>query len=1170
MSKKIEDKYKKYELLEHIQSLPDTYIGSTELTRIKTYIYDDDSKKMIEKDITYIPGLLKIFDEVVVNAIDHSMRLKTETKENIKFVKNIKITIDKSTGYITIYNDGNGIDIEKHKDYNNVWIPELIFGELLTSTNYDKTEEKTWGGKNGFGAKLTNIFSKEFNIETVDHYTKRIYTQQFSKNMTERSKPSVRASSKQPYTQISFLPDYEKFGLKSGLTDDIYNLFRRRIIDACATTSKEVSIYFNNEKLLIKDFEKYAELFVDKNETPLVYEVCNERWEVVVGLSKTGIHEQISFVNGINTIRGGRHVDYITQNIIKRLSDMVQSKKKKTIKSQHIKDNIIIFVKSIIVNPSFDSQSKETLTTQTSKFGSKCELSDKFIDKLYKSGIIDKALSLTEFHDQKKLVKTDGKKTSKIIIPKLDDANMAGTKNSSECTLILTEGDSAKTMAISGLSVIGRDKYGVFPLRGKILNVKDASIQKISDNAEITALKKILGLEQNKKYNDVSNLRYGSIMIMTDQDHDGSHIKGLLFNVFQSLWNSLYKIDGFLTSMLTPIIKASNKSETISFYNMTDYKNWLESDGKTGNWKIKYYKGLGTSTDEEAKDYFRNMKKITYKYNEESDEKIDLAFNKKRADDRKTWLLNYDKNNILDYKKPIVNYDSFINKEFIHYSNRDLERSINNMCDGLKESTRKILYACIKRKLYNTEIKVAQLAGNVSEVTAYHHGESSLQSAIIGMAQIYVGTNNINILSPNGQFGSRIQGGNDSSSPRYIYTLLSPLTKFIFREEDSCILNYLQEDGNIIEPEYYIPVIPMILVNGGVGIGTGFSTNIPQYNPLDIINTCISICNNLNSNNIKINKLEDLNDAYNIINDIEISEFVPYYLGFKGTITKSDKDQFESKGIYNWLNDTTLEITELPIGTWTENYKEYLETIIQNNLYNLKSFESHYTAKNIKFILYFTPGSRTIHSNSDKFENNFKLVSTKNLSVNNMHLYSDAGSIKKYKNTVTIIKEWSKIRLQKYFERKNCLVKNLENDYNILSSKIRFILDVISGNIKLMNIKLETIAKRLTELNYHKIYKDSDNEIDDETNNVIKGYNYLLKMPISQLTMDRKIILEKEVNELKNKLDTLKKTNIQNIWISELEELHKKWLEHKNNIETDYINDSDNVPNKSVKKKTKK
>ena len=493
--KNIEEKYKKYELLEHIQSLPDTYIGSTELTKIKTYIYCDDTKKMVEKDITYIPGLLKIFDEVIVNAIDHSMRLKVETKTDVKNVKNIKITIDKESGYISIYNDGNGIDIEKHKDYNNVWVPELIFGELLTSTNYDKTEEKTWGGKNGFGAKLTNIFSKEFTIETVDHYTKRIYTQTFTNNMRERSKPSIKTSTKQPYTLIRFLPDYERFGLLKGMTEDIYELFKRRIIDACATTSKEVSIYFNNEKLLIKDFEKYAELYVDKTVQPIIYENCNERWEVAVALSKTGIHEQISFVNGINTIRGGRHVEYISQNIIKRVVDMVQSKKKKTVKSQHIKDNLIVFVKSIIVNPSFDSQSKETLTTQVSKFGSKCEVSDKFIEKIYKqSGIIDKALSLTEFHEQKKLVKTDGKKTSKLIIPKLDDANFAGTKRSSECTLILTEGDSAKTMAISGLSVIGRDKYGVFPLRGKIMNVKDATLQKISDNAEIISFLMLLFL----------------------------------------------------------------------------------------------------------------------------------------------------------------------------------------------------------------------------------------------------------------------------------------------------------------------------------------------------------------------------------------------------------------------------------------------------------------------------------------------------------------------------------------------------------------------------------------------------------------------------------------------------------------------------------------------------
>ncbi len=1165
--KNIEEKYKKYELLEHIQSLPDTYIGSTELTKIKTYIYCDDTKKMVEKDITYIPGLLKIFDEVIVNAIDHSMRLKVETKTDVKNVKNIKITIDKESGYISIYNDGNGIDIEKHKDYNNVWVPELIFGELLTSTNYDKTEEKTWGGKNGFGAKLTNIFSKEFTIETVDHYTKRIYTQTFTNNMRERSKPSIKTCTKQPYTLIRFLPDYERFGLLKGMTEDIYELFKRRIIDACATTSKEVSIYFNNEKLLIKDFEKYAELYVDKTVQPIIYENCNERWEVAVALSKTGIHEQISFVNGINTIRGGRHVEYISQNIIKRVVDMVQSKKKKTVKSQHIKDNLIVFVKSIIVNPSFDSQSKETLTTQVSKFGSKCEVSDKFIEKIYKqSGIIDKALSLTEFHEQKKLVKTDGKKTSKLIIPKLDDANFAGTKRSSECTLILTEGDSAKTMAISGLSVIGRDKYGVFPLRGKIMNVKDATLQKISDNAEITALKKILGLEQNKKYTDVSDLRYGSIMIMTDQDHDGSHIKGLLFNIFQSLWNSLYKIDGFLTSMLTPIIKASNsKGEVIQFYNMTDYKKWLETDISKKNWKIKYYKGLGTSKDEEAKDYFRNMKKITYKYNENSDEKLDLAFNKKRSDDRKTWLINYDRNNVLDYTKSSVYYDNFIDNDFIHFSNRDLERSINNICDGLKESTRKILYACIKRNLYNNEIKVAQLAGNVSEVTAYHHGENSLQQAIIGMAQIFVGTNNINLLSPNGQFGSRIQGGSDASSPRYIYTLLSELTKLIFKEEDNCTLNYLNEDSQVIEPEYYIPIIPMILVNGAVGIGTGFSTNIPQYNPNDIIDSCINICNKISDENINVASDNDIHKLYNVINYIDIENYVPYYLGFKGTIQKNDKDIYESKGVYTWLDDTTVEISELPVGFWTEDYKEFLESIILNNQFNLKSFESHYTAKNVKFILKFTPGSRTLYGNSDKFQNNFKLVSSKNLSVNNMHLYSSSGAIKKYKGTSDIIKEWAKVRILKYYERKNHQVKNLQKEYNILSAKIRFILDVIAGKIKIMNIKLDVIAEKLNELNYPKIYKDSDNSIDD--NELIKGYNYLIKMPISQLTLDRKIILEKEVEDLKNKLDKLKQTNIEKIWLNELVILQNKWNEHKKIIEDDYLADANNtaISKKKVK-----
>jgi DNA topoisomerase-2 len=1184
--KTVEEKYKKYELLEHILALPDTYIGSIESQKINSYVFDTATVKMESDELTYIPGLLKIFDEVIVNAIDHSMRLKAEEakgKENIKHVKNIKVSIDKNTGIISVYNDGNGIDIKKHSTYGDLWIPELIFGELLTSTNYDKGEEKIWGGKNGYGSKLANIFSKEFIIETVDHYTGKIYTQTFKNNMTERDKPVVKASSKAPYTQITFKPDYEKFGIKN-ITEDIYKLFHRRVIDACATTNKDVSVYFNGEKISIKDFEKYCELFLDKKEQPLIYESCGERWEVAASISKTGSFEYFSFVNGINTIKGGKHIEYITNMITKNLTEMTLAKKKKTVKSQHIKDNLIIFVKALIVNPSFDSQSKETLTTPVAKFGSKCDLSDKFYDKLFKSGIIDKALSITEFYDKKKLVKTDGKKISRIIVPKLDDANLAGTKDSAECTLILTEGDSAKTMATAGLSVIGRDRYGVFPLRGKILNVKDATLQKISDNNEITAIKKILGLEQNKKYTDISQLRYGSIMIMTDQDHDGSHIKGLIFNIFQSMWHELYEISGFLTSMLTPIIKATNnKNDVIEFYNMSDYERWSETDiAKNGSWKIKYYKGLGTSNDQEAKEYFKNMKKVTYMYDENADEVIDLAFNKKRADDRKLWLQNYNKDNVLDYSKLNVDYKSFVDKDLIHFSNRDLQRSINHICDGLKESTRKIIYACFKRRLYTNEIKVAQLSGYVSEVSAYHHGENSLQQAIVGMAQIYVGTNNINLLNPNGQFGSRCQGGQDASSARYIFTLLSKLTRLIFKEEDNAILNYQDDDGQQIEPEYYVPIIPMILVNGGIGIGTGYSTNIPQFDPSELINICKIICNVIKMSGAVVKSVEDLETINETINILEINEITPYYLGFKGNIIKAEKNSYISKGVYRWINDSTVEITELPIGTWTEDYKEMLENMITNGLNNLKYIENHYTSKNVKFILHFNTSVKD--NMADNFDVLFKLQSSKNLSINNIHLFNKDGAIQKYDTAVEIIKEWAETRILKYFERKNYQIKNLEKEAKVLSNKMRFILDVIAGNIQIMNKKLKEITERLIELKYPPINTGSEDvgeelgekeekAVDDvvDSNINYKHYNYLLKLPISQLTYDRKVILEKEYNELDEKLRNLKNTNIEDLWLNDLSELEKEWDEHKDNILKEYENDRLGiVDSKVVKKKAKK
>jgi DNA topoisomerase-2 len=1166
--KTIAEKYKKHELRDHVYELPDSYVGNTEPVALETYLYDDSTKSMAKREITYVPALFKCFDEVLVNTLDQATRLKAEAaagKTDIKHVKNIKVNIDKATGVIVIFNDGDGVDVEKHPTHNDMYIPELIFGHLLTSANYDKEEDKTVGGRNGMGAKLTNIFSHEFTVETLDHRHGRSYKQKWSNNMLKRENPTVRASSKaSPFTRITWKPDYERFGM-TGMTDDLYDLFRRRTMDAGACTDANVAVYFNDVKLEFKDFEHFVDLFIgSKVERPRAYEVCNadgRKWEVVATYSDGGQFDQVSFVNGINTLRGGKHVDYVVAQVSKKMNE-VMAKKKKDIKAQHIRDNLWIFVKSTIVNPTFDSQTKETLTTQASKFGSKCELSDKFMVKLFQTGLVDRVTAITDFHDKKKLTKTDGKKTSRVIVPKLDDANKAGTKDSAACTLILCEGDSAKTMAIAGLSVVGRDYYGVFPLKGKVLNVKDAQPKKIADNDEISNLKKILGLEQGKNYADVNSLRYGSIMIMTDQDVDGFHIRGLLFNVFQSLWPSLFKMNGFLTSMRTPIVKAIHPvNGTIAFYNIPEFEAWRaarvdEAAGLRG-WHMKYYKGLGTSTAAEAKEYFKSLNITFYKHDgKASEDSMDLAFNKKRADDRKAWLMKFDPSRTLDYSKKDVSFSTFVHDELIHFSNRDLERSIPSMVDGLKESTRKIMFGCLKKKLYTKEIRVAQLSGYISEVAVYHHGEKSLQDAIVRMAQDYVGANNINLLSPNGQFGTRIQGGDDAASPRYIHTLLSPLARLIFREEDNAVLKYQTDDGTPIEPEYYVPVIPMVLVNGGIGIGTGFSTNIPAHNPTEVIAMCAMLIASLDAGGVEIARRADLAAAFERMEAARVDEGMPWTLGFTGSISKH-KEGYISKGTWKWINETNLEITELPIGTWTEDYKEMLTEMIANNHSLLKDFENHYTDKKVGFMLKFYPGKK--EAANAVLETEFKLASTKNMSMNNLHLYNAKGAIQRFKKMADIVKAWARVRLTTYFDRKENLLKVMEADYKLVSAKVRFIQDFIDQKIEIMNKKEREVDEQLARMHYPKLdelmtanTEETEREGGDDAKKPttqIANYRYLTNMPIRHLTFEEKTKLEKEARVLKERIDGLRDMQIHHIWRRELEELRAAWEDHRMSVE---------------------
>lgn len=1113
----ISKKYVKLDQKEHVLTCPGMYIGSVETDVCDTWVYQQDEKKMVKQQLKYVPGLFKIFDEILVNAIDHAVRLKMKKPEEVgSCVKNIKVNIDKVTGVIEVFNDGDGIEVVKHTEHN-VYIPELIFGNLLTSTNYDKDEERIIGGQNGIGAKACNIFSTSFRIETIDAARKLMYVQVFENNMTVANEPQITPYKKKPYTKITFCPDYKRFGMDT-LSDDMFHVMKKRVYDACAVTDKDVTIWLNEEKLEYKTFEKYVDLYLGtKSDHVRVHEVVNDRWEIVASYNDFSGFEQVSFVNGIWTLRGGKHVDYIANQITRKLIDLIAKRRKDvSVKPHSVKENLILFIKCNIVNPKFDSQSKETLTTPSTMFGSKAEISDKFIEKLYKSGIVEKLVEISNMQGHQDMKKTDGKKKDTIRgILKLDDANWAGTSKSHECTLILTEGDSAKTMAIAGLSKVGRDKFGVFPLRGKVLNVKDIAMKKIMENEEITNLKKILGLETGKPYASVNDLRYGRIMVLTDQDVDGSHIKGLLFNLFHSMWPTLLKNTTFITCMMTPIVKVKKGAHVQSFYNLTDFENWKNTIAPK-EWHIKYYKGLGTSTEDEAMEYFQNMRVINYKYTgEPSDEKIELAFNKKKSDDRKEWLSMYDKQNVLDYTSSEVTYEEFVDKELIHFSNYDLERSIPNIVDGLKVSQRKILFSCFKKNLVEKEIRVAQLAAYVSENAAYHHGEASLQGAIVSMAQDFVGSNNINVLMPNGQFGSRRVGGKDASQPRYIHTLLNKVALEIYKKEDMHILKYLDDDGYSIEPEFYVPIIPMILVNGGLGIGTGFSTNVPCYNPLDIIRCLKSM----------------------LAGEEVVEDLTPWYNGFLGTIEKGDAvGKYVSRGIFKKVAPTKIQVLELPIGFWTEDFKIMLEEMLDSKTKPiLKNYESNYNHVSVDFTLHFYNSDIVddlllLDTNGyTKFENMFKLVSSKGLNTTNMYLFNQHGQIRKYESAIDIIRAYYDVRIKYYGIRKAYQLQKMKHDIDMLNNKIRFIKDVIARTIVVSEITKKELEDTLARMEYMLL---------DES------YDYLIKIPIYNMTKDKVAELEKDIAKLGEEYEALDKMTENALWTVDLESLEKVYQKY--------------------------
>ena len=805
----VEDQYTRKTPLEHILLRPGMYIGPVERSIHPSWVldppfphqatdlqktsnkskvndaakssFDVDTISMAQSEKNIIPALQKIFDEILINASDNHLR-HPKSCTQIDVIIDPGCNIKKSEArkpFISVGNNGKGIPVQIHTK-EQLYVPEMLFGHLLTGSNFNDDTKRITGGRHGYGAKLTNIFSKSFTVETADSTKKKKYSQTWFNNMSESTPPEITkmSASEKDYTKVSFVPDLARLSGQPNsdkiqtISQDDYELMCRRVFDIAGCTGNNLNVTLNGIALPIPNFQTYCKLFYSSHRStrkprPICFHKINARWEVGVALSDSGSFESVSFVNGMATPRGGTHVNVLTQQITQRMAEKIEKKHPALFKDvtyrqlqNLIRRNLMIFCNTLIENPSFDSQMKESLTSSPLSFGSKYDLPETFLNRLVKEiqycedgepdcspnangggpGILEMVVQMAQGQEQASLLKevSGGKKNKRQIlsIPKLDDAHLAGSKQgASECTLILTEGDSAKALAVAGLAVIGRDKYGVFPLRGKFLNVRDATVKQLTNNQELISLCSIIGLEFDKTYEtweERSQLRYGHIMLMTDQDADGSHIKGLMMNFFRHFWPSLLKpvksnndseqtSKPFLSTFVTPLLKATSKArkEVKSFYSIAEYDQWRQSlsddDDDIKKWTVKYYKGLGTSTPAEAKEYFAafGQHQRPYCWNSDQDgEQIDMVFDKNRAADRRNWILSqYNEDSYTEWdENQSVSYKDFINEEFINFSNADNVRSLPSMIDGLKPSQRKVLYACFKRNL-KKEMKVAQLAG---------------------------------------------------------------------------------------------------------------------------------------------------------------------------------------------------------------------------------------------------------------------------------------------------------------------------------------------------------------------------------------------------------------------------------------------------------------------------
>lgn len=1195
----------------HARQRPDTYIGSVATVNKHVWICnvkidqgdesprdeDDASEKevpeknnlFIKKDIRWNKGLIRLFIEGISNAIDNKWRSE---KEGIP-MKKIDISIDMdpdsdSYGKITIWNDGAFIDVEKQEftfdDYRTqssrseqLYPAEVYFGEMLAGTNFEDNEERKTSGKNGIGGKAIAIFSSLMEVEHTDPVNGKKFYQKYENAGKKRTKPHITSyKAKTGYTQISFIPDYEYFGYPVG-SEDFCMLLKRYAYECAAVTG--VNVTFNGEKITVKDVTKLARLyFPDTKENCMVSLKAPNGDECVIvekGLPDTDTQENvdcISWVNGLNTPNGGVHVDAWKEVVFDKFVRTFNARKpikgeKVPLKAsaKEVHPYFLMFVNSeTFKTPTFDSQTKELRTgppvelnpNKEKEFTNALAEAAKKMMKWNFITLLEDKLAAKADRTQGKKEKTTGVGYSKNYTP----ANFAGKKkHASKCSLFITEGLSAKTFAGSLISAMqGQDYYGALAIKGKFINSQSNTIRMVDQNEEVKQLKSVLGLRRGVVYTDLEELNYGKIIIFTDQDDDGFHIRGLLLNFFWFGWPSLFDLkseDGTpylmfesFSSMVT--MATWGKTGMKMFYSNPEFENWYEKEGKDiRGLKVKYYKGLGTHRPGDEKLYIKDTKKIAYTLDGNEKSYMHLGFGENTSE-RKEWVTKditkpgEEKKEIVMAKQIIsgkMSLSKFVNDYLIIYHKMALTRAIPNMYDGFKDSQRKIYYGISSdQQVRNKLTSMETLSGIIKKNVCYHHGDISLKDTMVKMAQGFAGSNNIPLLVNDGQFGTREYGGSDAAAHRYISSCLEDISSIIFNPLDEPILQKQTENGEDAGYLHYIPIIPMILVNGANGIATGFSCNIPSYNPEDIVERMLKW-------------LEEVESGVSPF-DVELEEMTPWYFGFSGTnilLSKNENQYVEWDGEshpVSWKSMGNLEkstngwwkITEYPIGLQGWSIVEYVEKLKsgepigkgknKKSLKSISEYKQHNTPNTIH--IEFKPTKDFIPDID--VAGNFKILQ-KVHSLNNIHALDENGYPRKYSSIIDLLKDFCCKRLNAYIKRKTYWLKEYKKEYEKESDRYKFVLAVINRTLK-MNRPVEEVYASMEEMGLRK----QSNKEDSEPN-----YSYLLSMQMGSMTVEKLAKIKKDVDAALDRFNTLKSKTKFDLMREELGNFSEAWEKFK-------------------------